>query len=69
MHAAKYVQMIRVLDIEQRERKSTQRPMPQLRNVQFVRIAWRTGGWMPFDLPNGALQRSNEIAGDVRRFA
>src|SRR5690606_3577091 len=58
---ADHVEMIRVFDVEQRIPIAVQHPVPQLRNGQLVRVAWRTAAGMALDMRAGQLQRVQEL--------
>ena len=68
MHAADHIEMICMFDVEQRVRKTVQRPETQLRNIQLKRIPGRTGRRMRFNVLGGALEFIDKSGRNLRSF-
>lgn len=60
------IDVVRALDVEDEMRIPGQRPHTQPRQVEFVRIPWRSRGGIATDVAVGPLQRVDEAQGCVR---
>ena len=62
-----HVDIVGTLHIKNQKRVTTQRPEPQTREIQFMRVAWRTRAGMTTDVRVGPFQFVNQAERD--RFA
>src|SRR3546814_8070627 len=63
-----HVQVIAMLDVEQRVRKASQRPEAQLRNIQLTRVTRRTRRRVVFDVLRCMFQLIDKVGGDRHRL-